>query len=215
MSGWRPRRVPASSQEVCRRFGILDLQEADSMQRLRLASRLANAAPSLMALLQCDAGRACKDELCAIWICCAEKWGRSSRRWWAFLISRGCESSIRRLGSSWCLRASGNSWNAACVRNPRSHLKFPFCRLFVVNSAMLFAASSGPSDRTSIQFAPRARRISGRGRGLFSIWRWEQSDAYQHGSTARSSRTRMTQLRPPTSWSPSTGDVASWKVSVI
>ena len=55
---WRPGYVPASSQEVCRRFGSLDFREAVSMQRLRLAARLVNASPSLMALLQSDAGRA-------------------------------------------------------------------------------------------------------------------------------------------------------------
>ena len=54
---WRPGHIPASSQEVCRRFGILDFQAAVSMQRWRLAARLVNAAPSLMALLQSDAGR--------------------------------------------------------------------------------------------------------------------------------------------------------------
>ena len=37
---WRPGYVPASSQEVCRRLGILDFREAVSMQRLRLAARL-------------------------------------------------------------------------------------------------------------------------------------------------------------------------------
>ena len=60
---WRPGYVPASSQEVCRRLGILDFREAVSMQRLRLAARLVNASPSLMALLQSDAGRAWKAEL--------------------------------------------------------------------------------------------------------------------------------------------------------
>ena len=45
--GWRPGYVLASSQEVCRRLGILDLQEAVSKQRLRLAARLVNAALSL------------------------------------------------------------------------------------------------------------------------------------------------------------------------
>ena len=60
---WRPGHVPASSQEVCRRLGILDFREAVSMQRLRLAARLVNASPSLMALLQSDAGRAWKAEL--------------------------------------------------------------------------------------------------------------------------------------------------------
>ena len=60
---WRPWYVPASSQEVCRRLGILDFWEAVSMQRLRLAARLVNASPSLMALLQSDAGRAWKAEL--------------------------------------------------------------------------------------------------------------------------------------------------------
>ena len=52
---WRPGHVPASSQEVCRRLGILDFREAVSMQRLRLA-RLVNASPSLMALLQAAGG---------------------------------------------------------------------------------------------------------------------------------------------------------------
>ena len=60
---WRPGYVPASSQEVCRRLGILDFREAVSMQRLRLAARLVNASPSLLALLQSDAGRAWKAEL--------------------------------------------------------------------------------------------------------------------------------------------------------
>ena len=60
---WRPRHVPATSQEVCRRLGILDFREAVSMQRLRLAARLVSASPSLMALLQSDAGRAWKAEL--------------------------------------------------------------------------------------------------------------------------------------------------------
>ena len=60
---WRPGYVPASSQEVCRRSGILDFREAVSMQRLRLAARLVNASPSMMALLQSDAGRARKAEL--------------------------------------------------------------------------------------------------------------------------------------------------------
>ena len=60
---WRPWYVPASSQELCRRLGILDFREAVSMQRLRLAARLVNASPSLMALLQSDAGRAWKAEL--------------------------------------------------------------------------------------------------------------------------------------------------------
>ena len=60
---WRPGHVPASSQEVCRRLGILDFREAVSMQRLRLAARLVSASPSLMALLQSDAGRAWKAEL--------------------------------------------------------------------------------------------------------------------------------------------------------
>ena len=46
--------VRASSQEACRRLGIHDIQEAVSTQRLRLAARLVNAAPSLMALLQSD-----------------------------------------------------------------------------------------------------------------------------------------------------------------
>ena len=60
---WRPGCVPASSQEVCRRLGILHFREAVSMQRLRLTARLVNASPSLMALLQSDAGRAWKAEL--------------------------------------------------------------------------------------------------------------------------------------------------------
>ena len=60
---WRPGHVLASSQEVCRRLGIPDFREAVSMQRLRLAARLVNASPSLMALLQSDAGRAWKAEL--------------------------------------------------------------------------------------------------------------------------------------------------------
>ena len=59
----RPGYVPASSQEVCRRLGILDSREAVSMLRLRLAARQANASPSLMALVQSDAGRAWKAEL--------------------------------------------------------------------------------------------------------------------------------------------------------
>ena len=54
---------PASSQEVCRRLGILDFREAVSMQRLRLAALLVNASSSLVALLQSDAGRAWKAEL--------------------------------------------------------------------------------------------------------------------------------------------------------
>ena len=71
---WRPGYVPASSQEVCRRLGILDFREAVSMQRLRLAARLVNASPSLMALLQSDAGRAWKAELfCVIELLCQEK----------------------------------------------------------------------------------------------------------------------------------------------
>ena len=53
---WRPGYVPASSQEVCRGLGILDFREAVSMQRLRLAARLVNASPSLMALLQSGSG---------------------------------------------------------------------------------------------------------------------------------------------------------------
>ena len=60
---WRPGHVPASSQEVCRRLGILDFREAVSMQRLRLVARLVNASPSLMAILQSDAGRAWKADL--------------------------------------------------------------------------------------------------------------------------------------------------------
>ena len=60
---WRPGYVPASSQEVCRRLRILDFWETVSMQRLRLAARLENASPSLMVLLQSDAGRAWKAEL--------------------------------------------------------------------------------------------------------------------------------------------------------
>ena len=60
---WRPGHIPASSQEVCRRLGILDFQETVSMQRLRSAALLVNAAPSLLALLQSDAGRAWKDDL--------------------------------------------------------------------------------------------------------------------------------------------------------
>ena len=60
---WRPGYVPASSQEVCRRLGLLDFREAVSMQRLRLAAEQVNASPSLMALLQSDAGRAWKAEL--------------------------------------------------------------------------------------------------------------------------------------------------------
>ena len=60
---WRPGYVSASSQEVSRRLGILDFREAVSMQKLRLAARLVNASPSLMALLQSDAGRAWKAEL--------------------------------------------------------------------------------------------------------------------------------------------------------
>ena len=60
---WRPGYVPASSQEVCRRLGVLDFQRAVSMPRLRLAARLLHASPSLMALLQSEAGRAWKAEL--------------------------------------------------------------------------------------------------------------------------------------------------------
>ena len=58
---WWPGHVPASSRDACRRLGILDFQEA--VQRLRLVARLVNAAPSLIALLQSDAGRAWKDDL--------------------------------------------------------------------------------------------------------------------------------------------------------
>ena len=53
---WWPGHILASSQEVCWRLGIPDFQEAVSVQRLRLAARLVNAAPSLMALLQSVAG---------------------------------------------------------------------------------------------------------------------------------------------------------------
>ena len=45
-----------------------------------------------------------------IWPCCGRKWDRSLRRWTASLISRGCGSSIRRLGNSWYLLARGNWW---------------------------------------------------------------------------------------------------------
>ena len=60
---WLSGHILASSQEICRRLGILDFKEAVSVQRLRLAARLVNAAPSLMALLQSVAGRARKDDL--------------------------------------------------------------------------------------------------------------------------------------------------------
>ena len=49
---WRRGRVSASSQELVRPLGILDFQEAVSMQRLRLAARLVNAAPSLYRYLR-------------------------------------------------------------------------------------------------------------------------------------------------------------------
>ena len=55
---WRPGHFPASSQKVCRGLGMLDFQEGVSMQRLRLAARLVNTAPSLTDLLQSVAGRA-------------------------------------------------------------------------------------------------------------------------------------------------------------
>ena len=107
---------------VCRRLCILDLQEAVSTQRLRLAARLVNAAPSLMALLQSDARRAWKDEL-----------------------SRDLDLLRQEV---WPQLKEAEDFNAACARNPRSHLQFRVCRLSVVTSAMLFTASSGPSDRT-------------------------------------------------------------------
>ena len=108
----------------CRRLCVLDLQEAVSTQRLRLAARLVNAAPSLMALLQSDARRAWKDEL-----------------------SRDLDLLRQEM---WPQLKEAEDFNAACTRNPRSHLQFPppVCRLSVVTSAMLFTASSGPSDRT-------------------------------------------------------------------
>ena len=54
---WRPGYVPASSQELCRRLGILDFREAVSMQRVRLAVRLVNASSSLMApAVRCGSG---------------------------------------------------------------------------------------------------------------------------------------------------------------
>ena len=60
---WRLGYVPASSQEVFRRFGFLVFWEAVSLQRLRLAARPVNASPSLMAQMQSDEGRAWKAEL--------------------------------------------------------------------------------------------------------------------------------------------------------
>ena len=84
---WRPGYVPASSQEVCRRLGVLDFREAVSMQRLRLAARLVNASPSLMVLMQSDAGRAWKVELfCDIELLRHE------------MTSRSCGVSSRRHG---------------------------------------------------------------------------------------------------------------------
>ena len=171
-----------------------------------------------------------KTSCLSIWICYTKNWGRTSRRWRAFLILRGCGSSFQRLGNSWCLRASGNSWNAACVRNPRSQLQFPLCRRLVATSAMMFTASSRPSDRPDEGASATAGGVPLRPRfflhrvqsgfpveaeGYPATGGWRQSDACLHGSTARSSRTRLTQLRPPTSWTASTSDVASLQGAVI
>ena len=80
------------------------------MQRLRLAARLVNASPSLMALLQSDAGRAWKAELfCDIELLRQEQGPQ--------LVEVEGFSDFEKLwcdfpqacGSFWCLRASGSS----------------------------------------------------------------------------------------------------------
>ena len=77
---WRPGHVPASSQQVCRRLGILDFQEAVDMERLPLAARLVNTALSLVALLQSFAGRAWKDDLARDLALFRQEMGGSSTR---------------------------------------------------------------------------------------------------------------------------------------
>ena len=132
----------------------LEFWEAVSMQRLRLAARLVNASPSLMALLQSDAGRAWKAELsCDIELLRGENGphlveveGLSDfqKLWFEFqkawkLLASSCQRKLveRRQRSE-----------TAPVPIPPFMLSFPFFRPPVATSARLFATSSGPFGHT-------------------------------------------------------------------
>ena len=95
-----------------------------------LAARLVNASPSLMALLQSDAGRTWKAELfCDIELLSQEK-GPRLVEVNAFPTSRSSGVSFQSHGSYWCLRASGSSWNVVSGRNLRKLLPVPVLPTF-------------------------------------------------------------------------------------
>ena len=218
---WRPAHIPASSQEVCRRLGILDFREAVSMQRLRLTARLVNVSPSLMALLRSDAGRAWKAEpFCDIALLRQEKglqlveveglpdfeqlWCDFPKAW--KLPVSSCQRKLveRRQRSESPLFAPVptfrcdecdavyNKLRALRSHQMRAHQRRRETRRYVLDSV-----------------------CSSRDRGSFNIWRWERSGAFGHGNLERSSRFRMTRWQLPTSKTARTGDSVSGKDEVL
>ena len=192
------------------------------MQKLRLAARLVNASPSLMALLQSDAGRAWKAELfCDIELQRQEKGpqlveveGLSvfEKLWCEFPKSCG-----------WCLRASGSSWNVVSGRSLRRMLSFPVLPTFSCDEcdAVYKKLWALRSHQMRAHQRRREARLCvlgsdcGRDRGSFSIWRWERSGAFWHRNVERSSPFRMTRWQLPTSRTARTGDSVSGKDEVI
>ena len=225
---WRPGHVPGSSQEVCRRLGILDFRETVCMQRLRLAERLVNASPSLMALLQSDAGRDWKAELfCDIELLRREKGPQ--------LVEVEGLSDFEKLWcdfpKAWKLLVS-SCQRKLVERRQRSEPAKPalVSVLPTLSCDECEAVCSGPFGQHQMRahqrrrerrrhvlesIRPYARRISVRDRWSFSIWRWERSGAFWHGNLERSSRFRMTRWQLPTSRIARTGDSASGKDEAI
>ena len=225
---WRPGYVLASSQEVCRPLGILDFREAVSMQRLRLVARLVNASPSLMALLQSDAGRAWKAELfCDTELLRQEKgpqlveveglpnfeklWYEFPKAWKVLVSS--CQRKLVEcrqrsepaqaalvpvLPTFSCDESDAvhNKLRALRSHQMKAHQRRREARRYVLDSVC-------PVCKADFRSRPR------------NIQHLEQSDACQHASAAGSSRSRMTQWRPPTSWTASRGDAASGMGAVI
>ena len=149
--------------------------------------------------------------------------GRSLRRWMAFLVSRGCGSSTRRLGNSWCLRASGNWWNAAYVRDSSQPASGPVqptfscdqcdavCgKLRALRSHQIRAHQRRrkvrcPVCKADFRSRPRViQHLEVEARRCAPAWKHGGLDTYSDDAVA-----------PLTSWTACTGGVASGKGAII
>ena len=197
------------------------------MQRLRLAARLVNAFPSLMALLQSDAGRAWKADLfCDIELLRQEQGPQ--------LVEVESLSDFEKL---WC--DFPQAWKllvSSCQRKlverrqqsePPLLAPVPILPTFSCDEcdAVYFTLRALRSHQMKAHqrrrearrygCVPFARQIFGRDRGSFNTLRWERNDAFWHGRQVRWCLFRTTLWQPLIDWIASTGDGANGKDEVI